>query len=216
MIAYLSGGMENAIDEGADWRNDITIWLRDNLGHSVINPVLESQKMVKEHNAQAYRTWKKNDPKKFKKFIRLLIDHDIKSVISHADYLIVLWDSSVLKGGGTHGEVTLAYWTGKPIFLVNKVPADDFSAWISSCSSKIFLSLNLSFLIPLISIISITFAFLLIDLRGFSRKLSISSPTQKIISAFSIALALLGLRLKLCGELDPSTIIDGLPTPSIT
>ena len=138
MIAYLSGGMENAIDEGADWRNDITIWLKDNLGHSVINPVLESQKMVKEHNAQAYRTWKKNDPKKFKKFIRLLIDHDIKSVISHADYLIVLWDSSVLKGGGTHGEVTLAYWTGKPIFLVNKIPADDFSAWISSCSSKIY------------------------------------------------------------------------------
>tara|TARA_Y100001968_G_scaffold2193_1_gene1856 strand:- start:806 stop:1276 length:471 start_codon:yes stop_codon:yes gene_type:complete len=138
MIAYLSGGMENAIAEGADWRNDITIWLRDNLGHSVINPVLESQKMVKEHNAQAYRTWKKNDPKKFKKFIRLLIDHDIKSVISHADYLIVLWDSSVLKGGGTHGEVTLAYWTGKPIFLVNKIPADDFSAWISSCSSKIY------------------------------------------------------------------------------
>ena len=56
MIAYLSGGMENAKDEGADWRNDITIWLKDNLGHSVINPVLESQKMVKEHNAQAYRT----------------------------------------------------------------------------------------------------------------------------------------------------------------
>ena len=64
--------------------------------------------------------------------------YDIKSVINHADYLIVLWDSSVLKGGGTHGEVTLAYWTGKPIFLVNKIPADDFSAWISSCSSKIY------------------------------------------------------------------------------
>ena len=35
----------------------------DNLGHSVINPVLESQKMVKEHNAQATdleKEWPKN------------------------------------------------------------------------------------------------------------------------------------------------------------
>ena len=69
MIAYLSGGMENAIDEGADWRNDITIWLKDNLGHSVINPVLESQKMVKEHNAQAYRTWKKMTQKNLKNLL---------------------------------------------------------------------------------------------------------------------------------------------------
>ncbi len=142
MIAYLSGGMENAVNEGADWRADIKIWLKENLGHSVIDPVLESQKIVQEHNAQSYRSWKKTEPKKFKGFIRLLIDHDIKSVINHADYLIVLWDRSVLKGGGTHGEVTLAYWVGKPIFLVNKLPVEDFSAWISSCSSNIYNSFD--------------------------------------------------------------------------
>ena len=32
LIAYLSGGMENAQNEGADWRSDMTNWLRETLG----------------------------------------------------------------------------------------------------------------------------------------------------------------------------------------
>ena len=39
MIAYLSGGMEHAVNEGEDWRNGMTEWLQKNLGHSVIDPV---------------------------------------------------------------------------------------------------------------------------------------------------------------------------------
>ena len=55
-----------------------------------------------------------------------------------SDYLIVKWDESVFKGGGTHGEVTMAYWLGKPVFLVNMLPIDDISSWIFSCSEHIF------------------------------------------------------------------------------
>ena len=43
MIAYLSGAMEYANDEGESWRNSITEWLFTNLGHNVINPVEESR-----------------------------------------------------------------------------------------------------------------------------------------------------------------------------
>ena len=46
MIAYLSGAMEFANDEGAGWRKEVTYWLGKTLGHSVINPVLESEKLV--------------------------------------------------------------------------------------------------------------------------------------------------------------------------
>ncbi len=53
MIAYLSGAMENAQGEGADWRNELTIWLKDNLSHSVIDPVIETAKLVKKH--ESYR-----------------------------------------------------------------------------------------------------------------------------------------------------------------
>ena len=49
MIAYLSGGMENAVNEGADWRIDISNWLKENLDHNVIDPVVESQKQVLKH-----------------------------------------------------------------------------------------------------------------------------------------------------------------------
>jgi hypothetical protein len=59
-------------------------------------------------------------------------------VVHQSDYLIVKWDESVFRGGGTHGEVTMAYWLGKPVFLVNRLPIDDISSWIFSCSEHIF------------------------------------------------------------------------------
>ena len=142
MIAYLSGGMENAQDEGKKWRDKLTVWLKDNLEHDVIDPVLESEKKIIELDAENYRSWKSTDPKKFKKFIRLLINQDLKNVIAEVDYLIVLWDESILYGGGTHGEVTMAYWVDRPVFLVNKLPDEKLSAWISSCSTKVFNSFD--------------------------------------------------------------------------
>mgnify|MGYP000900757182 CR=1 FL=1 len=64
------------------------------------------------------------------------------AIIGKADYLIVLWDSSVLKGGGTHGEVTIAHWVNKPIYLVNRLPLEDISSWIFSCSSRMYDSVD--------------------------------------------------------------------------
>ena len=43
MIAYLSGAMENAKNDGSEWRSEITIWLKEKLGHSVIDPVIEKR-----------------------------------------------------------------------------------------------------------------------------------------------------------------------------
>jgi len=138
LIAYLSGGMENAPNEGADWRIEMASWLKDNLGHDVIDPVLESEKMVIAHEAEDYRKWKTTNPQKFKEFIRLLINQDLRAVIGKADYLIVLWDESVIHGGGTHGEVTMAYWVDRPVYLVNKLDSEKLSAWVSSCATETF------------------------------------------------------------------------------
>ena len=138
MIAYLSGGMENAQNEGADWRSDMTNWLKENLGHDTIDPVIETKKTVLAHGAEEYQDWKTTDHGKYKEFIRLLINQDLRAVIGKVDYLIVLWDESILYGGGTHGEVTMAYWVDRPIFLVNKLPKDKLSRWISSFSTETF------------------------------------------------------------------------------
>ena len=139
MIAYLSGAMENAKNEGSEWRNEMTIWLKDNLNHSVIDPVAETAKLVEEVEAQDYRDWKTSDPNKFKEFVRKAIDNDLNSVINKSDYLICLWNNEVLSGGGTHGEVTMAYYHNQPVYLINQLNMpNQISGWIMSCASEIF------------------------------------------------------------------------------
>ncbi|HCN24857.1 MAG TPA: hypothetical protein DIS65_05755 [Candidatus Marinimicrobia bacterium] len=138
MIAYLSGGMEHAVNEGEDWRNKITEWLRKNLGHSVIDPVKKSRQIVDETQSHDYRLWKNSDRGKYKAFVRQLIRQDLDGVINKADYVICLWDEGVVKGGGTHGEVTIAYHYNIPVFLVNTLPFDELSGWIFSCCTEVF------------------------------------------------------------------------------
>ena len=138
MIAYLSGAMEFADDEGASWRNEITIWLKDTINHQSIDPVIESAKIVKENNAENYRSWKVADANKYARFIQLCIKNDLEIVKEKADYLICLWDENVIKGAGTHAEITFAYDLKKPVYLINKLSPKDLSGWIMACSSEIF------------------------------------------------------------------------------
>ena len=138
MKAYLSGPIENAENDGASWRQDMTLWLKDNLDHEVFNPVLETKNIIGHLNPSIFRSMKKTDPIEYKNIIREIIKLDLEALINDSDYLIVKWDKSVLKGGGTHGEVTMAYWIKKPIFIVNSLPIDDMSSWIFSCSDFIF------------------------------------------------------------------------------
>ena len=138
MIAYLSGGMEHAVNEGEDWRNKMTEWLQKNLGHSVIDPVKNSRQFVDETQSHDYRLWKESDRGKYKAFVRQLIRQDLDGVINKADYVICLWDEGVVKGGGTHGEVTIAYHYNIPVYLVNTLPFDDLSGWIFSCCTEVF------------------------------------------------------------------------------
>ena len=110
MIAYLSGPIENAENDGADWRFSMTHWLEDELNHSVFNPVEATRDIKTGITNDEFREMKKTEPGNYKKLIRKIIDIDIKAVVENSDYLIVNWDKSVFKGGGTHGEVTLAYF----------------------------------------------------------------------------------------------------------
>ncbi|MBT4148986.1 MAG: hypothetical protein HOE46_01295 [Candidatus Marinimicrobia bacterium] len=138
MIGYLSGAMEFSNDEGAGWRNDLTLWLESNIEHKVFNPVIESENLMKSYGAESYRDWKVSNIDKYLNFIRICVDRDIEIVRNKCDYIICLWDESVLKGAGTHAEVTIAYECNKPIYLVNKLPEADLSGWIMACSTKIF------------------------------------------------------------------------------
>ena len=141
MIAYLSGAMENAKNEGQDWRRRMMNWLSKNLKHSAINPVEQTAQLVQKYNANNYRSWKTSEPAKFIEFVRKAIDNDLDSVINRSDYIICLWNDEVLSGGGTHGEVTMAYYFKKPVYLVNQLNTE-ISGWIMSCSTEIFPDLH--------------------------------------------------------------------------
>ena len=138
MIAYLSGPIENAENDGADWRLSITHWLKDEINHNVFNPVEATRGTISGITNDEFREMKKTEPEIYKTLIRKIIDIDIKAVVENSDYLIVNWDESVFKGGGTHGEITLAYYLKKPIYLINHVSLDDLSSWIFSCSTEVF------------------------------------------------------------------------------
>ena len=138
MIAYLSGPIENAENDGASWRELITQWLKNEISHDVFNPVEATRDVIKGLSNEQFREMKKIEPQNYKRLIRQIIDIDIKAVVEQSDYLIVDWNKSVFRGGGTHGEITLAYYLKKPIYLVNHVPLDDLSSWISSCATEVF------------------------------------------------------------------------------
>ena len=134
MIAYLSGPIENAHNDGAGWRNNITTWLGEKLAHSVFDPVLETKSIIQKIDSNDFRMMKSNDPIEYKKIIREIIKLDLNALVDEADYLIVNWDKAVFRGGGTHGEVTMAYWLNKPVYMVNSLPMEDVSSWIFSCT----------------------------------------------------------------------------------
>ena len=137
MIAYLSGPIENANDGGENWRLEMTQWLKDRLNHRVFNPVIETKSIIEKYSSD-FRLMKKHNPEEYKNIVRKIIKIDLDAVVKESDYLIVKWDKSVFRGGGTHGEVTMAYWLKKPVFLVNELPIKDVSSWIFACSEDIF------------------------------------------------------------------------------
>ena len=115
MIAYLSGAVGNTPEMGSIWSEYVTKCLED-FGCTVINLVVESKKIIEKINWTNYKSWTYSNPQKFKNFIRNGIDRDLKLIIEKVDYLIVLWDDSVSKGGGNHGVTNMAYYKSIPIF----------------------------------------------------------------------------------------------------
>lgn len=138
MKAYLSGAIEYSQDGGKGWREEMARWLKEYLGHDVFNPIEEQKKILSLEESQNFRRWKNTDYSRFKESIRKLIDADLSTLLDEVDYVICFWDQGVTRGGGTHGEVTLAYYGKKPVYTVLDVPRSTVSSWILGCSSREF------------------------------------------------------------------------------
>jgi hypothetical protein len=136
---YLSGGMEYATDEGRDWRNTLQRWLEDELRCTVFNPNRESDRFLQQHaDGLDVRALKFTDINRFIELVRQLVALDCREIAVNSDFVICYWDESALRGAGTKGELTMARYFGKPVYMVTSVPQTDIPGWILGCTSEIF------------------------------------------------------------------------------
>jgi hypothetical protein len=143
MKVYLSGGMEYAGDHGAGWRDDLENWIVNELGHDVFNPVNESRKLWPEYFSRSdQKTAKKTEPEVYNVFVREIVRRDSEEVANRADYLICYWDAGAQQGAGTQGEVTIARFFGKPVYLVSALPYEEIPGWIMGCATNMFSSFD--------------------------------------------------------------------------
>ncbi|MGH2568129.1 MAG: hypothetical protein ACRDGA_07300 [Bacteroidota bacterium] len=142
--AYLSGGMEYAKKEGADWRRELHSWLEEHLDHTVFNPSEESVKFLSRHLPRGnFRKLKTIDLPQFTSLVRKIVDLDSREIARRSDYLVCYWDRSAQQGAGTKGELTIAKFFGKPVYMVTRINHANIPGWILGCTTEIFGSFSL-------------------------------------------------------------------------
>ena len=137
MKVYLAGSIEHAPDGGRGWRNRLTPFLEDCLGHSVYDPARDEKKNLTREEIGCFRSWKIEDPNRFRAVIRKIIDYDL-AILSAADYVICHWDSYAALGGGTQGELTFARHRRIPVYMVRSVSLQEISGWVLGCADEVF------------------------------------------------------------------------------
>ena len=138
MKVYLSGAIEHSSDGGRGWREAISELLRDELHHEVYDPAADEKKSLTDEELANFRSWKLQDPARFREVVRKIIAWDLDLVEREADYLVALWDRAAAQGGGTAAEVTLAHRLGKPVYLLLAMPAAEASGWVLSAATEAF------------------------------------------------------------------------------
>lgn len=137
-LVYLAGAIEHAPDGGRVWREEMSGFLGEILGHQVFNPCVEENHILTEEEFRMFRNWKAADLPRFRLTMRKLIDTDLDILMNKVDYVVCLWDEHVLNGGGTHGELTVAYFHNIPVYMVSKIPPAKMSSWILGCTTEVF------------------------------------------------------------------------------
>ena len=130
--------MEYASDGGATWRERIRLWIQENLNHRVYDPVVDAQRLFSAEELTGLPAWKTSDLERYRRTIRIAINHDLDVMTRQADYVICLWDEAAARGGGTQAELTTAYRKGIPVYMMTEMPASDISGWILACTDRIF------------------------------------------------------------------------------
>jgi hypothetical protein len=138
---YLSGGMEYARKEGMDWRNKLDDWIKNNLQQSVFHPNKESEKFLGNILPNKdFRELKSTNIELYTRIVRKFVDLDSKEIALRSDYIICYWDKSAQQGAGTKGELTIARYFNKPVYMVTHMPKEKIPGWVLGCVTEFFSS----------------------------------------------------------------------------
>lgn len=139
MRVYLSGGMEYADDEGVRWRQELQNWLEEKLSYSVFNPNIESDRFFNSHYPNVnFRQLKNDNLELYQEIVKKLVEIDCNEIANNTDFVICYWEEGAAKGAGTKGELTIAKYFNKPVYLVTSFPLEDIPGWVLGCTTKIF------------------------------------------------------------------------------
>ena len=138
MRVYLSGGMEYSKDEGRDWRRTMQYWIESELRGDVFNPNVESDRLFStKHAGVNFRKLKAEDFSLYQEIARELVALDTEEIATRSDLVICFWDDSAQRGAGTKGELTIARYFGKPVFMVTSTPMEAIPGWVIGCVTMI-------------------------------------------------------------------------------
>jgi hypothetical protein len=136
---YLSGGMEYAANEGRDWRQPMQEWLQKEMGSTVFNPNVESRRFLEAHAPNTdFRALKESDPERYRKLVSHIVEIDCKEIAEQSDYVVCYWDEGAMRGAGTKGELTMARFFGRPVYMVTAIPFAEIPGWVLGCTTKVF------------------------------------------------------------------------------
>lgn len=120
---------------------DIENWIQKSLKHKVFNPnVVSDQYLRKVLYKTNFRSLKSTNLDAYIKIVRKFVIQDSKEIATRSDYVICYWDISAQRGAGTKGELTIAKYFMKPVYLVTNMSKEKIPGWVLGCVTKIFSS----------------------------------------------------------------------------
>lgn len=136
---YLSGGIENAENMGADWRKTVAEELKKERYFPLDITALD-QAYSKAHG-KLYTTFDEDTELKRKANIRKhFVTTDLELIKNDSDALLLYYDNSVRLGAGTISEAQFAFLHDIPVFIVCYWEdwRKELPGWLHAVSTKVF------------------------------------------------------------------------------
>jgi hypothetical protein len=128
---------------GSSWRVEATKQL-NKLGIGTWNPYVEEKKLF-DFDIQTFIKLhdKKKDYNKFNEVMRKIVTTDLGVIAKDVDMVLVKYDKSVLRGAGTHAEISMATYLNKPVHVwVEDLEIENIPLWSIGCFTTLSTSLE--------------------------------------------------------------------------